>query len=135
MRYPVLIHKDADSDYGVSVPDLPGCFSAGETLEDALENAEEAVLTHVEGLLADDDPVPQPNTLEKLKESTNDPIAVWAIISVDFSKLSQKAKRVNITVPERLLSKIDSFAEKEGETRSGFLVSAAMEYMSSRVGS
>jgi predicted RNase H-like HicB family nuclease len=37
MRYPVVIHKDLDSDYGVTVPDLPGCFSAGTTLDEALE--------------------------------------------------------------------------------------------------
>jgi predicted RNase H-like HicB family nuclease len=43
MRYPVVIHKDKTSDYSVSVPDLPGCFSAGDTLEDALTHAVEAI--------------------------------------------------------------------------------------------
>ena len=43
MRYPVVMHKDEESGYGVSVPDLPGCFSAGETLEDAIESVHEAV--------------------------------------------------------------------------------------------
>ena len=42
MRYPVVIHKDVESVYGVTVPDLPGCFSAGETLEEAIESAQEA---------------------------------------------------------------------------------------------
>jgi predicted RNase H-like HicB family nuclease len=41
--YIALIHKDADSLYGVSFPDLPGCFSAGDTLEETVANARESV--------------------------------------------------------------------------------------------
>ena len=43
MRYPVIVHKDPESDYGVTVPDLPGCFSAGETLDAALQEVVEAI--------------------------------------------------------------------------------------------
>ena len=53
MQYPVVIHKDVESIYGVTVPDLPGCFSAGETLEEAGESAQEAIACHLEGLLMD----------------------------------------------------------------------------------
>jgi predicted RNase H-like HicB family nuclease len=132
MKYPVIIHKDRGSDYGVTVPDLPGCFSAGETLEEALGNAEEAVLTHVEGLLLDDDIVPSPTDVETLRRKLKQKSVVWGIVSVDLSRLSERAKRINITIPDRLLSKIDSFAESEGESRSGLLASAAIEYMSAR---
>ena len=130
MRYPVVIHKDPDSDYGVTVPDLPGCFSAGETFEDALENAQEAILTHIEGLLLDNDPVPSPMLIEKLRNNIPGKDLIWAIVSVDLSTLSESTRRINITIPERILSKIDSSAKNEGESRSGFLVSAAMEYIS-----
>ncbi len=130
MRYPVVIHKDPDSDYGVTIPDLPGCFSAGETLEDALKNAQEAILTHIEGLLLDNDPVPSPTLIEKLRNNIPGKDLIWAIVSVDLNTLSESIKRINITIPERILSKIDSFAKNEGESRSGFLVSAAMEYIS-----
>ena len=132
MRYPVIIHKDRGSDYGVTVPDLPGCFSAGETLEEALGNAEEAILTHVEGLVLDDDTVLSPSDVETLRRKLKQKSVVWGIVSVDLSKLSERAKRINITIPDRLLSKIDSFAKSEGESRSGLLASAALEYMSAR---
>ena len=128
----MIIHKDPESDYGVTVPDLSGCFSAGSTLEEAMENAEEAVLTHIEGLLMDNEHVPSPSSIEDLKREVQEPDVVWGLVAVDLSTLSEKAKRINITVPENLLSKIDVFAEKEGETRSGFLVTAALEYMSNR---
>jgi predicted RNase H-like HicB family nuclease len=132
MKYPVVIHKDPDSDYGVMVPDLPGCFSAGTTVEEALENAQEAVLTHIEGLMMDNEAVATPTSLEELRETVTGKNVIWAIVSVDLDKLSERAKRVNITIPEKLLSKIDAFAEREGESRSKLLASAALEYISRR---
>ena len=130
MKYPVFLEKDSTSDYGVTVPDLPGCFSAGATVEEALENAQEAILTHVEGLMMDNEVVPNPSAIERLKAEIDTPDILWGIVNVDLAKLSKEVKRINITMPENILSKIDSFAEREGETRSGLLASAAIEYIS-----
>ncbi|MCP4151883.1 MAG: type II toxin-antitoxin system HicB family antitoxin [bacterium] len=129
MNYPVVIHKDKESDYGVTVPDLPGCFSAGDTMEEALENANEAILCHAEGLMMDDEPVPPPTSIEKHNTNPDYKNGVWALVNVDLSKVTGKAKRVNITIPERLLAQVDNFARQKGETRSGLFLSAAMEYM------
>ena len=57
MLIPVAIHKDTDSLYGVTVPDIPGCFSAGETIEEALSNTREAIVFHLEGMLEDGEAV------------------------------------------------------------------------------
>ncbi|NOS99404.1 MAG: hypothetical protein HOP29_02120 [Phycisphaerales bacterium] len=54
---------------------------------------------------------------------------VWAVVSVDPSTLRVKAKRINITVPERVLDAVDRYAHERGETRSGLLVQAVTEYM------
>mgnify|MGYP001813656151 CR=1 FL=1 len=131
MRFPVVIHKDKDSDYGVTVPDLPGCFSAGDTVDDALTNAVEAIECHVEGLLIDGETVPSGRTIEHHRKKRQFSGGIWALVDVDLSKLSGKAKRVNITLPERILLQIDSFASRTGDTRSGFLAHAALEYVSS----
>jgi predicted RNase H-like HicB family nuclease len=133
MNYPVVIHKDKDSDYGVTVPDLPGCFSAGSTMEEALENAREAILCHAEGLMLDEEPVPAPTSIEKHRDNELYKNGVWALITVDLSKISGKAKRVNITIPERLLAQVDTFAKKRGETRSWLFLTAALEYISQHV--
>jgi predicted RNase H-like HicB family nuclease len=132
MNYPVVIHKDEGSDYGVTVPDLPGCFSGGKTLEEAIDNAKEAILCHVEGIVNDGEALPEPAPIERHKENPEYADGLWAVVSVDLSDLSGKAKRVNITVPERFLIQFDSFARKKGETRSGLFVSAAMEYIARR---
>ena len=135
MRFPVVIHKDKDSDYGVTVPDLPGCFSAGDTVDDALTNAVEAIECHIEGMLIDGETVPSARTMEFHSKNRQFSGGLWALADVDLSKLSGKAKRVNITLPERLLVQIDSYASRSGETRSGFLVHAAMEYASTHADS
>jgi predicted RNase H-like HicB family nuclease len=131
MKYPVIIHKDENSDYGVTFPDLPGCFSAGDTIEEALANAQEAAECHIEGILIDSEPIPVSTNIEKHKDNPDFKDGVWALVEVDLSKLSLKSKRVNITMPERLLNSLDYFAKKHGETRSGILAQAATEYMSS----
>ena len=58
MRYPVVIHKDQDSDFGVMVPDIPGCYSAGSSYDEGLNNAIEAIECHLEGLLMDNEALP-----------------------------------------------------------------------------
>jgi len=129
MKYPAVLHKDKNSDYGVTIPDLPGCFSAGETFEKALENAEEAILCHIEGLMEDSADLPAILPIEKHKKNHQFKNGVWAIVDVNLEKLAGKAKRVNITISERILSKIDEYVASKGETRSGFLAQAALEYI------
>lgn len=130
MNFPIVIHKDKNSDYGVTVPDLPGCFSAGETFELALENAKEAILCHVEGLIKDKESIPRPTSIDLLKAKKEYKKGVWALVAVDLSELSMKAKRINVTVPENILRQIDHYAKRHGETRSGLFTNAALEFMS-----
>lgn len=67
MRYVAFVHKDKDSSYGVSFPDFPGCVSAGNTVDEAVANAVEALAFHVQGLEADGDPVPKPRSIEAFR--------------------------------------------------------------------
>ena len=102
MRYPIVIHKDENSDYGVIVPDIPGCFSAGDTYDEALSNAKEAIECHLEGLLLDQEALPIATSLEHWVEDEDYKHGVWAIIEIDLTEISGKAKRINITIPERV---------------------------------
>ena len=129
MRFSVVIHKDEKSGYGVTVPDLPGCFSAGDTLEEAIESVHEAIACHLEGLLMDGEPIPEQLPLETHQTSESYQDGTWALANVDVSKLTSRAKRVNITVPARVLTIVDEAAAREGETRSGLLTRAALSYV------
>jgi predicted RNase H-like HicB family nuclease len=126
MRYPVVIHKDVESAYGVTVPDLPGCFSAGDTFDEALEQAKEAILCHVEGLLDDGIAVPSPQTVDVHQRKRLYTGGVWAVVEVDPSALDTTIERVNITLPRRVLTKLDAAAKQVGETRSGMIARLAM---------
>ncbi len=132
MRYPVVIHKDPESDYGVTVPDLAGCFSAGETLDEALSEVVEAIECHLEGLLMDGEPIPPPGTIEYHRRNADYQEGVWALVEVDVTKISGKTKRVNITLPERVLNLMDKYASEHGESRSGLITQAAIEYIATR---
>jgi predicted RNase H-like HicB family nuclease len=132
MRYPVIIHKDPNSDYGVTVPDLPGCFSAGETLDEALQQANEAIECHLEALMLDGEPVPLPKSVDHHRDNPDYAGGTWALVSVDVARLSGKTKRVNITLPERLLAQMDGYAAQHGATRSGLIAEATMEYLATR---
>jgi predicted RNase H-like HicB family nuclease len=129
MIYPAVMHKEPDSDYGVSFPDLPGCVSAGTTVEEALLGAKEAAECHLEGLLIDGDEVPLPGTVEDYRGKEDYAGGTWALVQIDMSALSVKAKRLNITLPERLVHVVDQYAKRHGETRSGLLAHAVTEYM------
>lgn len=130
MLIAVVIHKDPDSDYGVTVPDLPGCYSAGYSIEDALAQTREAIELHLEGMFEDGGSLPDLSTIENLRRRKNYRDGTWAIVEIDLSKISGRAKRINITLPERLLDQIDKAASAERISRSGYLAKAAMERMS-----
>ena len=129
MRFAAVVHKDAGTGYGVTVPDLPGCFSAGDTLDEAVESAAEAIACHVEGLLLDGEPVPERASLEAHQANAAYRNGIWVLVTTDVSKLSGKARRVNITLPERVLAIVDEAAVREGESRSGWLVRAALSHV------
>jgi len=126
-HYIGLIHKDADSHFGVSFPDLPGVVTAGTTLDDARVMAEEALALHIEGLIEDGEAIPEPSSLEQIMSDRNNRSGVAVLVP---AKVDQpKAVRVNVTLPEDVLAQIDSYAEAHGFTRSGLLVQAAKRLM------
>ena len=122
-HYIALIHKDADSDYGVSFPDFPGVITAGGTLDEARAMAEEALAFHVEGLAEDNEPLPEPSDLETVMADRENRDGV--AILVPLKDAAVKTVRVNVTLPEDVLGQIDRYAEAHGFTRSGFLTQAA----------
>src|SRR5678815_5349781 len=105
-----LIHKEADSDYGVSFPDFPGVVTAGATLDEARSLAEEALAFHLEGLAEDGEAIPVPSSLEAVmaKPENRDGVAILVAVSAS----SSRSVRVNITLPQELLQEIDRYAQQ-----------------------
>jgi predicted RNase H-like HicB family nuclease len=126
MRFVVLLHKDPGSVYGVTVPDLPGCVSAGETADEALAAAVEAIALHVEGLEAEGQPVPAPRTIEALlaDPSLEEERAGATLATVPLVRDRGRPVRVNISMESGLLEAVDNEARARGMTRSAFIAGA-----------
>ena len=129
MKYPIVIHKEPGSSYGVTVPDLPGCFSGGESLDEVMSSACEAIECHVEGIMMDGDPIPERKSMEVHVANPDFAGGIWAVVSVDISKLSGKPTQFEIEMPHGVISAIDEAAARERESRSGFLTRAVLHYI------
>jgi predicted RNase H-like HicB family nuclease len=130
MRYPVVIHQEKDSAYGVTVPDIPGCFSAGDTIDEAMENAREAIFAHLELLTEGGGDIANARAIEEHKGNKDYAGGIWAFVDANVEDLLGPAERVNVTIPKRALQKIDSAAKLRGDTRSGLLTQAALSFIS-----
>lgn len=127
MKYPIAIELgDKTHAFGVVVPDLPGCYSAGDTLDEAIDNAKEAIELWLETVIDDNGAVPEPGSISQHQANPEFSGWVWAVVSIDLADLSDKAERVNITLPARVLRRIDAAAKDAGESRSGYIARRAM---------
>lgn len=124
MDYIAYLHKDKDSDFGVSFPDFPGCITAGRTLEEARRMAVEALALHIQGMIEDGTAVPEPSKLDDLE---NDPELRHGVAVLVTVELPSKRIRVNITALESQIAEIDRLAEKAGLTRSAYIVQRALD--------
>lgn len=127
MRYPVVIEIGTpDTAFGVVVPDLPGCFAAGETLDQAMLNAEQAIALWIDAALDAGDAIPPPSALDTIRSRKDFRGWTFGLVSVDPAALDDSIERVNITLPRRVLHRLDQRAKASGESRSGFIARLAM---------
>lgn len=125
MRFPVVLHSDDGIRYGVTVPDLPGCFSAGDTVDEALDSVVEAIELHLEGLAEEGHDIPNPAPIAEHRRNQDYADGVWAAVEIDVNRFDGRAEKINITLPRRLLARIDEYARAHHLSRSGFLADAA----------
>lgn len=115
-----IVHKDNNSDYGVSFPDFPGCISAGDSLEEAYGMATEALEAHLQVMREMGAALPRrARTLDEVvKHPQSKGAATFFLIE---AHLPSRTVRINVTMDEGLLHKIDKIAGN----RSAFLARAA----------
>lgn len=127
MKLPIAIHKDDGGVYGVIVPDVPGCHSWGETIEEAIDNTREAIYGHLETLLELGESADvTASHLDDLVDAPDYSGAIWAVVDVDLSEIDPTPERVNISLPRFVLRRIDAYRKAHHESRSGFIARVAM---------
>lgn len=119
--YPARIHRQPRADgvsFGVEFPDLPGCVTVGDTLDQAARRAREALGLHLTGMIEDGDALPEPTPLDQLASDPEYPEIGRILVDAD---LPGKSVKVTITLDEGLLAAIDKAAMARHMSRSGFL--------------
>ena len=126
MRYVSFIHQ-GENGYGVSFPDLPGCVSVGDTIDDAIRHGSEALAFHVEGLVEDGEAIPEPRSIGAIKADPE--LTDWRreadLVLIPLLLDRGTSRRVNISLDRGLLEAIDDEARLRQMTRSAFLATAA----------
>jgi predicted RNase H-like HicB family nuclease len=122
MRYPIVIEPGTETTaFGVVIPDLPGCFSAGDTLDEAVTAAEEAAAAWIDAALDAGQTIPAAASLDALRQNTEYTGWTFGVITLDPALLDDTIERVNITLPRRVLRRLDAQARAAGISRSGFV--------------
>ncbi len=133
----IWLPDEKGKDFGVTFPDFPGCVSAGSTMNEALNESKEALIFHIEGMLEDDEEIPEPSSLDEVlhqiegedwyRKTMDEILNRNFVPSMVTIPKPQKAVRFNIHASAAELVRIDKAAEKLGKPRSRFLVESALE--------
>lgn len=137
MFFPIAIELPSHDGeaFGVVVPDLKGCFSAGGTIDEAIANAKEAIDLHLSGLSDDGVEIPVAGSVALHRLNPEFEGWVWAVVEVDITRYLGKAEKINITLPASLIRRIDEYvASHPKQTRSGFLAESALDRLAGRTG-
>jgi len=128
MKYPIAIAPGNDAKaWEVIVPDLPGCFAAADSgIDEAIDNAKQAIELWIETALDTNQDVPRPSSIHVLQKKKELKGLIWAIAEIDPALLSNEIERVNISLPKRVLARLDAKAKLAGENRSGFIAQMAI---------
>jgi predicted RNase H-like HicB family nuclease len=134
--YIAYVYKDPNSSFGVSFPDLPGCYGAGESYDEALENAKISLREYARALSDDGEDMPQPRTHSQLAADATEAIELdkAAFVAEVPLIVVGARRRVNLSIDERMLAAIDRACELAGLNRSAFLSEIASGWMKDNLG-
>ena len=119
-----IIEGDQETGYSVFFPDLPGCTSGGETIDQAARNAEDALRGHLALMVRDGDSIPDQRPIDAIDRDSDVNEVARILVKAETSG---RSVRVNISLDDRLLEQVDRAAAARGTSRSGFLAEAARQ--------
>jgi predicted RNase H-like HicB family nuclease len=129
MRYPILIEPGSEnSAFGVVLPDLPGCFSAGDTLDEAVDAVKEAAALWIDSALDSGEVVPPPSDLDSMRRRPEFAGWIVGIVELDPALFDDAIERVNITLPRRILRRLDAMATAQRQSRGAFIADLTLKF-------
>ncbi len=131
-HYQAVLAGVGTDQVDVAFPDFPGCVTVARSVEEAHERAAEALSFHLQSIVEDGDPIPaggdEDALLELVREYEEEGHRV-VVASVGAEIPAGRAKRVNVTLPDYVLDAVDRWAKAHGQSRSGLLANATMDYI------
>lgn len=127
MKYPIYLHQADDGSFSGFVPDVIGCYFAGDTIDDAITDASNALDAYFEYTSEKGQAPAEAKTVADHLNDEDCTGGTWAYVDLDLTKYDGRATKINITVPQFLLSRIDDYvnSHREYHSRSGFLAELA----------
>ena len=125
MRYPVAVWN-TNGVYSAEVPDLPGAITEADSIEELERSVKEASALWMECVLDENKSIPAPTSIESHTNKPEYQDCLWLLVDFPLNDISDKAERINITIPSRVLRRLANLAKNAGETRSGYLTSLVM---------
>lgn len=127
MKFPIYLHKAESGSFSGFVPDIIGCYFAGDNIDDTIADAYGAIDAHLEYQTEKGRPLPTAQDITAHADDEDCQGGIWAYVDIDLSKYDGKAVKLNITLPQHLLARIDDYVEvhREYPSRSGFLAELA----------
>lgn len=89
MLFPVVVHQEGKSSFGVTIPNFPGCFTAGETFYEAIKSVQEAIECHLD----EGDKIPEPSSIELLANNPDFAGGLWVMVCLDLHPLPEPLKK------------------------------------------
>ena len=128
MKFPICFHTDDGKNYSGLVPDISGCYGAGDSLDAALADIEQAIHAHLELLAEDGETIPEASQLQDLVKNPDYAEGTWMVVDIDITPYLGKAKKINVTLPAYLIHQIENEIKenKSFKSRSQFLAEAAL---------
>ncbi|MGY6119609.1 type II toxin-antitoxin system HicB family antitoxin [Paraburkholderia strydomiana] len=131
MQYPLYVHRDGDTGFRASFPDLPRAVACGRSFDELKRNAQEVVelkYDRSEQLI----PAPTCSTSELQSLDIDDGQGIWIFIEINLTRVTSEAVSVQFSLPESLLQRVDAAAKERRSTRSTFFTLAAVHELGNR---
>jgi predicted RNase H-like HicB family nuclease len=132
-RYMAIVHQEGDSAYGVWFPDLPGCYGAGDTEDEALASAKKSLMLYAEDALNDGEELPAPRDVRQLRNDASVQESLGEsngfLVSVPLIINSGRTKRVSLDFDLALVESIDEVSKECKLTRKAWVEQVVRDWL------
>ncbi|PLY35370.1 hypothetical protein F164LOC_20755 [Pectobacterium carotovorum] len=125
MKFPIYLHETQSGGFSGFVPDIDGVIFAGEDIDNAITDAYAAIDLHLEYQAEKGKKLPVAQDVKVHLTDGDCQGGYWAFVDIDLSKYDGKTVKLNITLPQNLLARIDHHVELNKGSRSGFIAELA----------